>query len=195
MKDFEQIWHGIVKKMAPVYRLTANEEKLLKANRVAKLIAAIPYLAECRNPERSAIGNVSSYMIAKHSSLREVFDHIPADDKNIGCRLQGISRFEGGNQAVIDRGMNILYLTMVCNYQKDLQSDTELGKYNPIASGTWNYESLVHSLLADIAETPCPEMDKIFGAEEGTRGFWDPVAPGDSSSILQNFHVHDTITG
>jgi len=185
MKEFELTWHGIVKKVAHTFRLSPGEEKQLLENRVAKLIGAIPYLADCRNPDRSSIGNVCSYLIAKHTAMKPVYSHRKSDDEDISARLRGISHFEGGNQAVIERGMNILYLTMLCNYQKDQKNDITAGKYNPVASGAWNYETMIHDLFAAIAEVHCPDMDEIFGAEQGERGFWDPLAPKEVNNLIE----------
>ena len=175
MTDFSAQWNDIVKRISSTFRLTREETEVLERNAIAKLVAAIPYLAGCDNPDRSAVGNLSSYIVAKNPVMRDIFDHRSSDDRHIMGRLWGISHFEGGDKRIIQRGRNLLLLTMVSNYGKDQTADDILDKYNPVSKGIWNHQELTSRLIDTIQAVPCPEMDEIFSIEAGTEGWWDPV--------------------
>jgi len=189
MKKFEVTWIKIVKKLALTFRFTPYEREILQNNNVAKLIGAIPFLAGCESPCRTAVSHVSIYLIAKHPVMRDIYDHQPGDDFDIINRLFDIKHFRGGKKKIIQRGMELLMLTMLSNYQKDQTADELMGKYNPIYAKKWNYEPTRKLLTERIKSVRCPEMDEIFGIDDGTEGWWDPFKENSGiPSENNNFH-------
>lgn len=47
-----------------------------------------------------------------------------------------------GNKITIQRSIDLLTLCMITNYKEDAENDLKLGKYNPVALGKWDYDSL-----------------------------------------------------
>ncbi len=189
MTDFSSQWNDIVKRISSTFRLTREETEVLERNAIARLVAAIPYLAGCDNPDRSAVGNVASYIVAKNPVMRDIFDHRSSDDRHIMGRLWGISHFEGGDKRIIQRGRNLLLLTMVSNYGKDQTADDILGKYNPVSRGIWDHQELASRLIDAIQAVPCPEMDEIFSIDEGTEGWWDPAKQDEIIESKKSVHA------
>jgi len=185
VEKFTSEWIEIVKKLAITFRFTPYERETLLNNNVAKLIGSIPYLAGCENPERTAVSHVSIYLIAKHPVMRGIYDHQKSDDCDIMHRLFDIQHFIGGNKKIIQRGMELLLLTMVSNYHKDQTADALMGKYNPVYTKKWKYHTTAELLIKRIKSTPCQEMDEIFSLENGTEGWWDPLKQDESVQSAQ----------
>ncbi len=76
----------------------------MERNAVAKLVTAIPYLGKCGNPDRSAVGNITSSMAAKNPVMRSILDNRSSDYSQIMSMLRGISHFQGGDRRIIQNG-------------------------------------------------------------------------------------------
>jgi hypothetical protein len=170
----EEIWQEIASIIASSFAMSKARADKLRTSATAKLIAAIPFLAGCREPERTALAHLATYIVASDEAAQAVFDHKPGDDYDVFARLAPIAGFEGGDPAIINRGMKLLAINLIAGYRRDLETDRSSGHYNPIRAGTWNADDKLLSLTSSIASIPCEEMDQIMTSERATNSWWDP---------------------
>ena len=166
----ESTWLDIASHVAASFRLTDQESKILLESRIAKLLASIPFLAGCENPERTSVSNLAIYMMSVNES-KAFFNATPQDDRSVFARLS-LARFEGGDQAIIDRGISLLAVNMIADYKREVVWDLTNGKHNPIANGTWDYDELFAQLRSTIEAVECPQMDEIVEVHEIVDNFW-----------------------
>jgi hypothetical protein len=167
-------WESIVAVIAAGFAMDPERRKALTTNPTAKLIAALPFLAGCREPERSAIAHLAVFVVGgAKGSARAIFDHKKSDDYDVLARLAALSNFEGGDPAVISRGMKLLAIVMVSGYRNDVAKDKAAGSYNPVGSGAWKADELVAALRAEIDAAPNAEMEGILDGERAVRGWWE----------------------
>ena len=153
--------------------MDASEQSRFTASSAARLVGALPYVAGCKNPERTALSHLAVFILASQKKARTVFDHAPSDDGDPLARLESISHFPGGDPAVIRKGMALLALLMLGGYEKDKAKDAASGEYNPLNAGAWKAEEMKTRLRAEAASTQAPELDAILSADDAVRGFWD----------------------
>ena len=154
-------WDYLATETARVFNLTDKETVQLYNSNTAKIIAAIPFAAGCKEPERTAIAHLCIYE-AEIKGFQKYYAHLPSDDEDIYNRLAFISTFEGGNPAIIEHGMSILAYIMVEGYNRSKEKDLRNGIYNPIVNGKWDYRKLKNQLLKKIYNFDCPEIDRYF---------------------------------
>ena len=154
-------WDYLATETARVFNLTDKETVQLYNSNTAKIIAAIPFVAGCKEPERTAIAHLCIYE-AEIKGFQKYYAHLPSDDEDIYNRLAFISTFEGGNPAIIEHGMSILAYIMVEGYNRSKEKDLRNGIYNPIVNGKWDYRKLKNQLLKKIYNFDCPEIDRYF---------------------------------
>ena len=53
----DDVWHRLSSQTAGVFSFSPERTEAMKKNRVLKLVAALPYLAGCDNPERTALSH------------------------------------------------------------------------------------------------------------------------------------------
>lgn len=167
----DETWARISNDLAAAFRLDAAEAGALKVNRIAKLVAALPFLAGCEDAGRTAVAHLGTYLL----SVRETkpwFCARPEDGASLFERLRLGANFKGGDEAVIRRGMSLLALNMISDYKRDLEEDAAAGKYNPLAAGDFVFEEAVEELEWAIAKVPCDEMDEIITAGEMPLSYW-----------------------
>lgn len=171
--DFNHFWNELCDKISLVFKLDSETHEWLKGKEVAKLIAAIPFLAGCIKPKQTSTAHLSIYLLSVLEPTKTIFHHEEwNDDIDIMNRLSPISDFNGGNDRIIERGMNLLALNMICGYERDVQKDRVIKKYNPLISKIWDCSNCKNELLAKINNYPCPEMDEIFNMDIGILSFW-----------------------
>lgn len=168
---FTQAWPEIAESIATAFRMDHEEAEWLENKRIAKLIGAIPFLAGCDQPGRTAVTHVSTYLLSIKDT-KPFFNADPADDIDILERLRLIMNFRGGDPRIIDKGMSLLALSMLDDYKRDIHIDDTLGKYNPVAVGAFDYESTRADLLRRIETVACPQMDEILNSDMGTESYW-----------------------
>ncbi|MEX2443851.1 MAG: hypothetical protein WD492_09615 [Alkalispirochaeta sp.] len=166
----DRTWNTISQLVAEHLRFSIGELEHLRANSTARLIAAIPYLAECKDADRISTQHLETYLLAQSAS--SIFDHRAEDDREVFARLERISHFADGDKDVINRGMSLLALIMIAGYERDVQTDRSRSLYNPIGSGSWNAEELRARLVRRVRSVPSPEMDQIIDLEHALRGDW-----------------------
>ena len=161
-------WEYFVCQITEVFHLSHNEEQQLKNSNTARIIAAIPFVAGCIEPERTAIAHLCIYM-AELRGFQKYYAHLPSDDTNLYNRLKAISNFNEGNKHIIQHGMDMLAYIMVKGYNDSKEQDAVKGIYNPINTGAWNAATLTKELLEKINAFTCPALDKYF---EPVRAGW-----------------------
>lgn len=164
-------WERSVDEIAVSFNMDKKERDLLQKNKVARLIGVIPFLAGCENPERTGLSNIATYIIAAKGS-KKVFKHSFSDNESLLKRLFMISHFQGGDQAIIRKGMMLLALNMIHGYKRDCDKDRMKGEYNPVLSRAWDYNSLVQELSEEIRGIDCHEMDKYMSIEHTAFAYW-----------------------
>jgi hypothetical protein len=168
---FETAWPEIAESIGKAFNMDAEEQEELRDKRVARLIAAIPFLAGCEQPARTAVAHVGTYLLSIRNT-KPFFNADATDDIHILERLRLIMNFRDGDKKIIDKGMSLLALCMIDDYKRDIYIDETLGKYNPIASGAFDYESTRADLVARIEAVDCPQMDEIFDQDMGGESYW-----------------------
>ena len=166
--DFQ--WDQIVDLVAGTFRFTREETERFRSRAIPKLIAAIPFLAGCKDPLRTAISHLGTYVLSVR--LPEVAKTKPSDDEYLFRRLETINHFIGGDDDIIQRGMNLIALCMIYDYERDVAEDRRLNKYNPISAGSLDFEEQKHDLIRQIESVPCDGMDDILPVEKCVRKFW-----------------------
>ncbi len=164
-------WIGVCEKISNNFAFTQKQAEALLENKTARLIGELPFIAGCDEAERTSLTHLAVYLLAAESG-RYVFDHCPADDKDIFNRLRLIMSFKGGDKSILAHGMSKLALQMICGYNRDREKDALSGEYNPLNSGAWDFETLKEQLLKTIIENPCLEIDEIMNSNDAIRDWW-----------------------
>lgn len=146
---------------------------LHQQNPILRLIAALPFIAGCSQPERVALVHMSTYLLMAQPGLpKQVFLHNTTDNQSLFTRLALLNTFPDGKPDVIKRGMNILALVMIQDHMHDMENDKQKNKYNPVEAGIWEFESLRQSLIHQISQTTCPDMEAIFPLQAVLKQDW-----------------------
>jgi len=169
----ETTWIQLFTAIGAAFRFDTLEYERFSDSKVARLIAAIPYLASCENPERTALSHLATLVLASRNATRKAFSHKPQDDANPLARLATIADFQGGDRRIIDKGLALLGIVLVSGYLHDAKRDIQSGKYNPVASLAWNPESLLAGLAVQAGLEVSPEMDGLLGSSEASKLWWE----------------------
>lgn len=165
-------WSILAGRAGAVLNYGIAEKEWLKTSRMARLIAATPFLAGCDKAEETAFSHLILYLISLHESAREIYLHRPADDKDVYTRLFPVSNFLRGDASVLQCCLDLMALTMLANYHQDAEEDRRLGKYNPLNEGKWNYKTESEQLIRSINAHSTPEIAEIYTVEDALKGFW-----------------------
>ena len=163
-------WDRIADSVAQAFRFTPEEQERFRTKELAKLIAAIPFLAGCKDPLRTAVSHLGTYVLSVR--LKDTANARPSDDEHLFRRLELLGNFIGGDPEIIQRGMNLIALCMIGDYARDIEEDQRLGKYNPISAGIIDYEAEKRRLIREIEAVPCPDMDRILTPKASLCKFW-----------------------
>lgn len=163
-------WDQIVDMVAAAFRFTKEETERFRSREIAQLIAAIPFLAGCKDPKRTAISHLGTYILSVR--IKEEANARPSDDEYLHRRLELIGNFIGGDQEIIQRGMDLIALCMLYDYKRDEQEDQESGKYNPITAGLFDFEKQEQKLINRISSIRCDIMDDILPVARCRTTFW-----------------------
>lgn len=169
----ESKWTELVKRLNLFIKLTNEQSQNLKKSRVAELIGALPFIAGCNDPEKQALTHLVTASLASHKAGKDLFTHNFYHNQSLQKRLEPISHFEGGNQVILKRGMDILAVIMLADHKKDSFMDRRNGKYNPLNAGIWNYNVEIARLEQNIKSVDCPSLDDIISFEEAKAYWWE----------------------
>lgn len=165
-------WENVLYRASTVLNFGIEKKEEIQNNKIAKLIAAIPYLAGCNKVTETSFSHLIIFLMSKDESAKDIYFHKPEDDNDIYSRLFPISDFLGGDKIIIQTCMDLIALCMLSNYKNDAEEDKAIGKYNPINEGKWNYDSMSEELINNIDNTIIPEISKIFTKENAFKGYW-----------------------
>ncbi len=168
----DDIWDDLTEMIRNVFSFDKAKFTGMRKNPVLKLIGAMPYLANCDEPARTALSHMTVFILAGSASTKEIFSHNFKDSADLERRLERISHFPGGDERIIDRGMKLLSLAMIADHINDLDNDNRFNKLNPVGDGHWDAEEIMMSLRKMLHDNPCPEMDRIISPADPP-GFWD----------------------
>ena len=169
---FTEKWPAITETVAEAFNMDAKEREWLRNKNIAQLIAAIPFEAGCEQPERTAVAHLCTYILSVKET-KPFFNADVTDDIDVLERLRLIMNFRGGDRRIIDKGMSLIALVMVDDYQRDITIDKMLGKHNPVASGAFDYTETRADLIRRIETVDCPALESIYAEDlMGTRGGW-----------------------
>jgi len=131
---------------------------------VARLMAAIPYLADSEDPDRFALSNLLTFCAA--TKVRSLFNHRPDDDGDVLRRLATVHVGNHADPRVVDYGMTLLALISLNDHEKDAAADKTAGKYNPINAGKWDAAGLRKGLKTTLDNSP--SLATTFASAVGT---------------------------
>ena len=169
-----EIWEKISEDVAASFRMDEEEKRLFKNKNIAKLIGTLPFIACCKDAERTAVSHLGTYVLSCREA-KHYFNATVLDNESVLERLRLINNFKGGNKTIIDRGMSLLALIMITDYKRDIELDHAIGKYNPIGAKAFDFASLERDLLDTINSIDCIQMDEIYCSDEGgigTTAYW-----------------------
>jgi hypothetical protein len=129
-------WERLCESVAETFRFTGQEQAAFVGNRTAQLIAAIPFVAGCEEPERTALAHLAVYMTELHGGGKLIGDHTLTDNASLFTRLRLLSSFKGGNPNIIKHGMTQLALVMLAGYERSREEDLRRRVYNPLNDGS-----------------------------------------------------------
>ena len=85
--------------VASVVAMDEADARRLEDNNAAQLIGALPFLAGCAHPERTALSHLTTLIAASRNP--HVFGQKPSE--SIRDRLRPIETFENGDRDIIER--------------------------------------------------------------------------------------------
>lgn len=165
-------WENVLSRAGAVLNFGIEKKEQIQNSKMAKLIAATPFLAGCKKTTETSFSHLVIYLMSLDESAKDIYFHKPEDNDDIYSRLFPISSFSGGNKAIIQCCMDLMALCMLSNYNKDTEEDKAIGKYNPINEGGWKYESMSKQLIGSIEATINADISAIYTVEESLRGYW-----------------------
>jgi hypothetical protein len=165
-------WGQMVDYFAASMGLSEGQKDGLAKNKVARLVAELPFLAGCEQAERTAYAHLGTLLAAARNP--RVFAHVPGE--SLEDRLFTISSFKGGNRAVIERGMKVLALCSLGDHVRDAEFDAAHGKYNPLNAGAIDPAAEKQRLMREIEANPCPEMSRIVDLNDIMMWWWINLA-------------------
>lgn len=164
------IWKEVIQTTAKAFSLSAEQTQALLGKDIANLIAALPFIAGCGHPGRTACAHVGTYLLSFKAGA--YFNADAGDNLGIYDRLSLVYGFQGGNPGLIRKGMALLALNMLADYKRDQASDAQKGKYNPLNAGAFVYETEKAKLEADIDAVVSPDIDAILTKEVAVQVWW-----------------------
>lgn len=165
-------WEKVLSRVGAVLNFGVEKKEKVKKSKMAKFIAAVPYLAGCNKVLETSFSHLLIYLMSLDESAKDIFFHTNEDDNDIYFRLFPINNFSGGNKDILKCCMDLIALCMISNYRNDSDVDREIGKYNPLNSGKWNYDEISASLIIGIDKNITPEISLIYTKENALKGIW-----------------------
>lgn len=165
-------WETVSSRARVVLNYGVVQTERLEKSRIARFIAAVPFLADCGKATATSFAHLLIYLAALDDSAKELFFHTEEDNKDLYLRLAPILGFCGGDTELLRCCRDLLALCMVSNYRKNMEEDRALGKYNPLSTGVWDAGALIEELTESISKRITPEIAAFYTAEEALQGYW-----------------------
>lgn len=119
-------WIQILDYTKKACNLTEFETEKLKNSNAAELIGSLPFLSDCRSPERIAVTHLSTFISA--TRVRSLFDQ--KSNESIQHRLEAINHFPGGNKEIVKAGFILLEILAIYNNWRTVNSDATNNIFN-----------------------------------------------------------------
>lgn len=113
-----------VSEISKFFNLSDYEIEKLENNCTAKIIASIPFAANCFEPKRTTIAHICLYL-AEIKGFQKYCSHKHSDNLSVMNRLSFIFAFGGGDKKSIEHGMNMLAYIMIESYHNSMLHDKE----------------------------------------------------------------------
>lgn len=165
-------WVKVSSRIRAVFNFGIEKSEWLEKSRMARLIAAVPFLAACEKAEETSFSHLAIYVMSIDDSTKEIYFHKREDDIDLYSRLTPISYFKGGNQTVIQCCMDLMALNMISSYEKDAEEDKAIGKYNPLNDGVWKYSEISEKLIKNVKNNITSEISEIYTVNDAVKGYW-----------------------
>ena len=165
-------WDTVSSRVRVLLNYSVAQTNWLQGSRMARLIAAVPFLAGCGKAQETSFCHLLIYLASLDEAAKELFSHKPEDDGELYTRLAPILTFSGGNGEILQCCRDLITLCMVSNYRKDAEADQKVGKYNPLNAGLWDANALIGTLTESIEKRITPEIANFYTSEDALRGFW-----------------------
>ncbi len=166
-------WDTVSSRARAILNYGITQTEWLQENRMARFIAAVPFLARCGKAMETSFTHLLTYLASIDVSVKHIFFHKPEDDVDVYARLSPILHFQGGDESTLACCRDLLALCMVSNYQRDAEADQAVGKYNPINAKVWNAETQISKLKDSIEKKMSPEIAAFYTVEEALQGYWE----------------------
>jgi len=116
-------WETVSSRIRALLNYGMAEAGWLEGCRIARFIAAVPFMAGCEKALETSFSHLLVYLASMDESTKELFYHNPGDDGDLYSRLRPILDFSGGNEEILLCCRDLLALCMVSNYHKDAEED------------------------------------------------------------------------
>ena len=170
MTDFDKAWPDLVEAISVSFRFTEEEKKSFEKRDIARLIGALPFEAGCRDPERIALAHLGTYVIS-YTGGKKILS--PKQGESPRNRLERISNFPKSlktDSRLLKRGLDLLYLNMLEDYERDVEEDKKIERYNP--SEDVDIASLKKKLEKKLGKKKEPRLDKYMTVESAKDRWW-----------------------
>lgn len=157
---FHEEYEEVLKIMTGIWGDAVVEGQ--RNNIVLQILASIPFYAGSSNPMRVATSCINNYFLYAFEDTRKYFNHQPSDDQDLYSRLSLLYVIPSGDHDVIEKGRILLSLIMLQDHMADCEADMMVGKYNPVASGAWDYNEIRNALLSKASSISVYGMDDDF---------------------------------
>jgi len=165
-------WGTVSSRVRVLLNYGVTQTEWLQGSRMARFIAAVPFLAGCGKATETSFSHLLIYLASLDEAAKGLFLHKPEDDGDLYSRLAPILGFVGGNEEILHCCRDLIALCMVSNYRKDAEEDQKLGKYNPLNAGTWDAPSLIGTLKKSIEKRITPEIAEFYTSDNALQGIW-----------------------
>jgi hypothetical protein len=169
----EKVSDSIIHDVSELFNLSKQNRIKLANNKIARLVMALPYLADCPDPHRIAVSHMIYLLSETHKNIKPYFLHNFSDNADVFQRLERISNYPGGDKRIVKRGLNLLAIIMIRDYARDMDYDRKIRKYNPLHDNTWDHKKILAELEKEIKSVPCSQMDAIMTANEAYYVWWE----------------------
>lgn len=172
--DEDEFWKDLCRSLfESMHSFSPVSDKVIR-NPVARLIGWLPYLARTDQPARDSITNLTIYLLSSYGSSREVYSHSKGSGDSVYSSLSSLMNFTHGNEDILCRGMSLISMVILNEYQRNKKDDLRQGRINPLNTGAWDYSALMQELENNVNSVPCRKMDRILNLKSLPFCYWNP---------------------
>ncbi len=170
----DEFWFEICDRLFDLMPSFLHFSERVRQNPVARLIGWLPFLANTDQPQRDSITNMTIYLLSGYGSSRDIFFLSESRNDVLFDCLATLLNFTNGDEKILHRGLSLICIVLLNEYEKNRDEDRSKGKYNPLNAGVWNFDELMRELEAGVKAVPCRKMDRILSLEAAAGCYWNP---------------------